>query len=631
MIGTRKNDDDGTRCAMLPQGLSCALDFAPIGIFVTDPNKPGNPIAFVNQEFERITGYGRHEASGHGLDLLNTDLPSRVAASATSRETITDTLVNHRKSGEPFFMKIEVRPVFDADDRLEAFVGGVMDMTDQHLAQEALAESEERLRAVMIAIPLPMLTLRLDGRIARANTAAHETLRVPPNSLPGRSVFDFIDQDTPARAGALDELDRAGFVAKVEMQATRADGGQLWTLVSAKRYTVRGETRTLVVFQDVTELKLKERALTEANEEAERNIRARMRFLAAASHDLRQPLQAMALFASALEHHVATPQGRTIVTSLKTSLRGMEEMFDSLLDMSKLDAGVMKAETSVFLVNDIIEQIEMTYAGQAEAAGLEFRVVPSSAVVRSDRRLLARIIGNFVSNAIRYTRKGRVLLGVRHRGDRIRVCVIDTGPGIPEDQRLEIFREFRQGNNGAGRERGTGLGLAIVQRLSLLLNHPLDVRSKTGRGSNFSVEVPLADEDMPGFADDEADEDMRDVGGATVLVVDDDRDIQDGLGMLLHQWGCRPIITASGEEALAAMDDQHAVPDVILADVHLHEHGSGLTAIQQIRARAGHDVAAFLFTGDTEYPTEVGDHVRVLRKPLDPLRLRTMLADALGR
>jgi PAS domain S-box-containing protein len=507
---------------------------------------------------------------------------------------------------------------------------------DRDGGAEALArQGEARLRAFTEAIPLPMVTLRMDGTILRANQAAEETLGTPPGSLPGRHIEDFAAHDEITEDHLCQRMRAQDSVQRLELEAKRADGRMVWVLASTRRFEVEGERRIVLVFQDVTELKDKEQRLTEANEEAERNIRARMRFLAAASHDLRQPLQAMALFASALDHHVTTTQGRTIVHSLKTSLRSMEEMFDALLDMSKLDAGVMRSDPQVFLINDIFEQLEATYAPQAEAAGLRFRLVPSSAAVKSDPRLLARIVGNFLSNAIRYTRSGAVLLGVRRRGNRVRVAVYDTGPGIPESQRLDIFREFRQGGtpNVAGRGAGMGLGLAIVQRLARLLGHALDVRSTVGRGSTFAVEVPLAEEFLPHAAQVDDDEDIADLEGTTVVVIDDDPNIQDALSMLLREWGCVAVVASNAGDALTQLKSLGRRPDVILADLHLGHDESGTDSVAVLRRHAGTPVPAFLFTGDTGAANAApqAGGLRILRKPIDPMRLRAYLGQALER
>ncbi|MBC7952017.1 MAG: PAS domain S-box protein [Rhodospirillaceae bacterium] len=624
--------DAQSAAALVPMEL--ALDAAPLGIAITDPNQPDNPIVFANRELTAITGYGPEELLGRNMRLLQgpgTDRANlgRVREAITRGEAVRTELLNYRKNGESFWMEVDIRPIRDASGRLVAFIGGLTDLTQARDAEERVKQSETRLRAFTGAIPLPMLTVCIDGTIRRANQAAEEALGVPAGSLPGRHVQDFAEEDEIAESSLFHQIQYHDSVYRVETRARRPDGQLLWLLASAQRFKAQSEDRYVLVFQDVTQLKQKEQRLTEANEEAERNIRARMRFLAAASHDLRQPLQAMALFASALDHHVATPQGRTIVQSLKTSLRGMEEMFDALLDMSKLDAGVMKAEPQIFLINDIFEQLETTYGPQAEAAGLELRVVPSSAALKSDPRLLTRIIGNFLSNAIRYTRSGTVLLGVRHHGSRVRVAVYDTGPGIPESQRLEIFREFRQcaTPNAAGHGAGTGLGLSIVQRLARLLGHALDVRSTEGRGSVFAVDVPLAEEFLPVTATASKHEEVHDVSGTTVVVVDDDPDIQEGLEMLLEEWGCTPVVAASADEAIAMLTELGVQPDAILADLHLHDKNSGVAAINSIRQRTGVAATAYLFTGDTGAPAEIGgnENLQVLRKPLDPMRLRVLL------
>jgi two-component system, sensor histidine kinase len=502
---------------------------------------------------------------------------------------------------------------------------------------EALLESEERLRALNEAIPLPMMLISGDGVIVGANSAAHEALAIEPNTLTERAVSAFGMVGDEGMKRLIAELETGGAPRRIELRLVRGDGRPVWMIASAQPYSIRGQTRTLLTLQDISDLKRKELQLTEANEEAERTIRARMRFLAAASHDLRQPLQALALFASVLDHHVSSDQGRSIVRSMKASLRGMEEMFDSLMDMSKLDAGVMKAEPQVFMLNDVFERLDSVYTPQAEAAGLRLRIVPSSAVVRSDPRIVTRILGNFLSNAIRYTRTGAILLGARHRGNFLHLTVYDTGPGIPDSQRLEIFREFRRGDPSTtcGRGGGMGLGLAIVQRLAALLNHRLDLCSIMGRGTRFAVEVPLAEEwtDITSHGGTPPQADERNapvIAGATVVVVDDDVDIQTGLMMILTDWGCRPVVADTAEAAVAVLASNHLRPDVILADLHLREKGAGVEAIRLIRAASHTDAPAFLFTGDTE-PSTSPTPFPVLRKPLDPVRLRTVLAEALGR
>ncbi|MDA8232693.1 MAG: PAS domain S-box protein [Magnetospirillum sp.] len=641
MVATERTDGGWGGSRKDIGDLIPALDLAPVAIVVTDPRRPDNPLVYANAEFTRITGYRSEELEGQSLRRLQgpaTD-PAAIAclrsAVADGRDATVE-LVNYRKTGEPFWMRVQVRPVLAPSGIPVAFVGVLADITECRRSEEASRRSEERLRAVIDAVPLPMLLIQPGGIIVQANASAHRTLGVASGALSGRDVTQFATADGNGGARLRGMLSADGPAWREEMRIRCADGQVLWMLASAQPFSVRDEALYLLVFQDVTELKRKEQALTQANEEAEKTIRARMRFLAAASHDLRQPLQALALFASALDPHLQSAQARSIMQSCKLALRGMEEMFDALMDMSKLDAGVMKAEPRVFVLNDVFEQLEATYGSQADAAGLRLSVVASSATVRSDPGLLARILGNFLSNAIRYTREGHIVVGARRKGGEVWASVCDTGPGIPESRRLEIFREFRQGASPTvgGRTTGVGLGLSIVQRLARLLNHRLDVRSMGKRGSCFSVAVPLAEEARPAAAAPaEEEEGIRDIAGATVVVIDDDPDIQEGLEMILTDWGCQPVVAATADKALEILVAGKLTPDVILADLHLHEPGAGVEAIRAVRAHTGAPAPAFLFTGDTEVPggCGLGLEFLVLRKPLDPLRLRSMLADALGR
>ncbi|CAA7618368.1 PAS domain-containing protein [Magnetospirillum sp. UT-4] len=619
----------------LSELLRRALDAAPVGIVVTDPHRADHPVLYANRAMADITGYPVAELEGRNLRLLqgpgtNRDVAAALRTAIAEGRAASAELLNYRKSGESFWMLVDIRPVRDEHGAVIAFVGTLTDVTARRRAEDLLRESEQRLRAFTSAIPLPTLTVGMDERIIDANPAAHQALAAEPGTLAGSSIDEFSSAVPRSDDPLCRALELHGFAERIEMRARRRDGQPLWILASAAPFAIHGETRFVVVFQDVTRIKEKERQLVEANEDAERDIRARSRFLAAASHDLRQPLQAMALFAAALDHHVADAQGRSVLQSLEASLRDMESMFNSLLDLSKQDAGVLRAEVRVFMLNDVFERLETSFAPQAAAAGLTLRVVPTSLAVRSDPGVLARILSNLLTNAIRYTREGTVLLGVFRRGAQARVAVVDTGPGIPDHRRLEIFREFRQlGSPAAGPGGGSGLGLAIVQRLARLLNHRIDVQSVVGRGSCFCIDIPLAEDALPAAQDGDGEEESAPVlAGRTVVVVDDDPDIQLGLRLILDDWGCRAVIAASAGEALAALDGAGARPDVILADLRLGEYGGGIGAVDAIRRHTGVEAPALLFTGDTEAP-DSGAGIRVLRKPLDPRRLKAELADLL--
>ncbi len=476
------------------------------------------------------------------------------------------------------------------------------------------------LETVLRAVPLPGVLLDNDGRILAANAEAEEVMGpLVGQRLAERAV-------SPEAAGTLCERFRqTGYLQRASLDARRQDGAVRQLMLSARRL----DQHFLVVFEDVTEMREREADLARARDLAERAVRNKMRFFAAASHDLRQPMQAIALFASALEAHASGPQARQILGSLRISLRVMEEMFDQLLNMSRLDAGVLKAQPVDFLVSDLFEQLEAEFSPQVEGKGLRLTVVPSSLAIRSDPALLGRILRNLLSNAVRYTDSGRILLGARRHRGKVRLVVSDTGVGIPDDRRLEIFQEFRQGERRPD-GGGLGLGLAIVQRLVLLLGHRLDLFSVPGRGTSFCVEVPLVETIELEDEDDEGLDLVMDLGGLTVAVVDDDPVICAGLLALLEGWGSRGVAAATGQQAADRLQAAGLVPDVVLADLRLRGGGSGVEAIHEIERRLSCHPPAFLLTGVSE-ATEAVQGYPILLKPVDPARLRRVVAGAAGR
>ncbi len=254
-----------------------------------------------------------------------------------------------------------------------------------------------------------------------------------------------------------------------------------------------GDRKILLAIDDVTERRRVAEVLRAAKREAELANLGKSRFLAAASHDLRQPLQTLTFLQGILAKKVTDPTTLGLVDRLDETVRAMSGMLDTLLDINQLEAGIVRGAIVDFPVNSVLDELRSQFSYHETAGRLEWRVVPSSLNVRSDPRLLAQMIGNLVSNAIKYTEAGKILLGCRRRGDKLRIEVWDTGIGIPAEQLSAIFEEFHQlGNPARERSKGVGLGLAIVQRLGDLLGHAIDVRSSPGKGSVFSVEVPLA-------------------------------------------------------------------------------------------------------------------------------------------
>jgi signal transduction histidine kinase len=357
---------------------------------------------------------------------------------------------------------------------------------------------------------------------------------------------------------------------------------------------------------------------------------AKSRFLAMASHDLRQPLHALGLFIAQLRIPLKTRERAKTIERVHAAVGEMNEMFNSLLDISKLDAGVLAPKIVDFSIARLLQKIETTFDQAAREKGLRLRVIRSDAWVRSDVLLLERILLNLVSNAMRYTLRGGVIVGCRRRGDMLRIEVWDSGPGIPEGHKQNIFGEFFQlPNQERDRYGGLGLGLAIVDRLRRLLNHDIELTSTVGRGSRFTILVPVAAE---GAASVEIGRSLHPaafaVEGKVVLVIDDAPIVLEGTGALLGKWGYSVVTAASDEAALIQLTEREQRPDLIISDYHLANGKTGIEAIEQIDAAFGASIPAILISGDTA-PERLRDArdkgYTLLHKPVDPMRLRAVM------
>lgn len=373
-------------------------------------------------------------------------------------------------------------------------------------------------------------------------------------------------------------------------------------------------------------------ALNRAKSEAEAANLSKTKFLAAVSHDLLQPLNAARLFASALDEQPLPPASQRLVGQIGRSLKDVEALLGTLVDISRLDAGVLEPDIATFRVADLLDALAEEYRQMAAARGLILHYVPSRAVIESDLALLARVVRNFLSNAIRYTPQGRVLLGCRRRPDGLEIVVGDTGLGIETDQREAIFQEFRRVGARRDQDRGLGLGLAIVDRISGMLGHPLALASLPGHGSCFSVWVPYGHPAAmtPRRQAEEAWPLPEALAGARVWVIDDDPDVGAGMEALLTGWGCRCVVATSLAE-LAARAGQ-ASGDLLLVDYHLGAaEGDGLAVAKTLQRRhPGLPVVVITANHDAAVMAEARRRGHdCLRKPVKPLRLRMLLTSLL--
>ncbi len=360
---------------------------------------------------------------------------------------------------------------------------------------------------------------------------------------------------------------------------------------------------------------------------------AKSRFLAAASHDLRQPIHALGLFAAILRGQIDEPAARKTVERIDASIEATDNLFNALLDISKLDAGALVPNVQDFPLRQLFEKIEAAHAQEALFKGIRLRVVPTASIARSDPQLLEQVVGNLVSNAIRYTRSGGVVVGCRRRGKCVRIEVWDSGIGIPENRQEEIFQEFFQLDNlERDRKKGLGLGLAIVKRLCDLLDHPIHVVSQPGRGSKFTIEMPIGQATVKTQAESVVPQVSGPaVTGAFILVIDDEVDVLDGMDALLRSWGCHVLTATSGDEALKKMADHERPLDIIISDYRLRNGETGIKVMQRLQAEIGEKIPGILITGDvaSDRLREADEsRYRLLHKPVHPTALRAALYSA---
>jgi len=425
----------------------------------------------------------------------------------------------------------------------------------------------------------------------------------------------------------------------MEVRSARLPDGGVVTTYTDVTETVEAEER-LAAANERLEQRVRERTeqlerlnreLARAKTEAEKANLSKTRFLAAASHDLLQPLNAARLYATSLAEAARAGADQTgLAHNVDASLEAVEDILGALLDISRLDAGATKPEITAFPIADALKQLEIEFSPMAKAKGLKLTFVASSLIVRSDRRMLRRLLQNLVSNAVKYTPRGRVLVGCRRRGAACAIEIWDTGLGVPPAKQKVIFEEFQRLDQGARVARGLGLGLSIVERLAHVLGHTIALASTPGRGSMFSIAAPLGllaevapRVDRRAAGAPRIDEPLT---GLVVLAIDNEPRVLDGLRILLEKWGCQAIGVAGLADSLAALQ-RGPRPDVIVADYHLDD-GDGLAAIAALRAASGEDMPAILATADRTpevrwKAAEAG--VAILNKPLRPAALRALL------
>ncbi len=490
-------------------------------------------------------------------------------------------------------------------------------------AQHRLAGCNQRLRR-MLSLPMRLTQVGVDylsilaymkagerftplGRVEELILWANRPDRREPLELELRrsdgATFDVFCQEMP---------DRGFVISFTDMTAER-------DAVAAMHHA--NET----LEQRVAE---RTRELEAARDEAERANASKSRFVASGSHDLLQPLNAAKLFLSSLSHTNLDPDQRAITERVQSAFESVETILGALLDISNLDIGAASAEVTSMPLAPLFRSIDQEFQPLARQRGLTLRVIPCEAWVESDPAYLRRILQNLVVNALRYTKKGKVLVGARRLGDKLRLEVWDTGPGIPPDQRAEIFHEFVRLDTSPGTPQGMGLGLAIVERACALLDHPLGLESEVGRGTHFTVTVPLTDGTPQSLETTQASQHRPPpLDDMIVVVIENDDAVRAGMISVLEDWGTSPLDSRDLARAEELIADVGVQPDVIIADFLLDDDQNGLDAILTLREKGG-PIPAIIVTADrsTELRLRAAHHnITLLHKPLELHRLQAVL------
>lgn len=597
----------------------------------------GDAEGFVFQQFnqaaERITGLSREQVIGKTAEQ---------AFPGLKRLGLLDVFREVWRRGRPQHHPLQEY----RDHRLSLWVDNYVfklpsgevvaifeDVTEKTRIANALKVTGERLHSAQAYAGLGYWELMSDGVSAIWSEEVYrifgidKSARVGPHTL--RQLVDAKDREK-----VLDSLKCSlsqGIEHHIDYRVNRPDGQQRWVECRGKPIVdSRGKIEKVQGFiQDITKRKQVEQDLLQAKSLAEQANSAKSRFLAAASHDLRQPLQALSLLMSALSVRRLDQSSEQIVDDMKNALRAMEVLLNALLDISKLEAQVFVPERNNFHASAFLQGLRNQFKAQAEANGVRLRLFSADVVLYTDINLLGRIVQNFISNAINHGRGDRVLIGCRRAGSCRRIEVWDRGEGIPEQHLDSIFEEFFQlGNPARDLNRGLGLGLAIAKRVADLLQLEIGVRSRPGRGSVFFVEVPAGGGSTQESARSPARMATGKLSDGHILVVDDDHAVLNATRHLLDQWGYKATCVATAEEALETVAIDSTKFSFALLDYRLPNDWNGVRLFTELRNLLGRELPSILLTGDTSVDElrEVKDSgLPVLHKPIDTSELYQLM------
>jgi len=584
-------------------------------------------ILIANQRAEALFGYDANELVGQPIETLipedkrdsHVKLRERFGQSPRARPLVSGLeLAGRRKNGEVFDAEISLTPI-ETDDGL--IITSTVRRTN---------DSEAYFRNLLESAPDAMIIIDDRGKIAIVNAQAETMFGYERQDLLGKPIEMLLperlrDRHVAHRTKFADEPQLRPMGPGLDLVARRRDGSEFPVEISLSPVHAVGGRFVSSVIRDVTKRKLMENEIIEARRDAERANKANSAFLAAASHDLRQPVQALSLLNGALRRTVKDERALQMIDSQQHSLTAMTNLLNSLLDISRLDAGAVTPELEEFPIRRLVDRLSDEFARQARQVGLKFRSTACDTTINSDPNLLAEIIQNFVSNAIRYTDKGDVTLECTEVDGYCHLKVVDTGIGIDPDQLEEIFLEFHQCKTPGASKEGFGLGLAIVKRLADLLDIVVSVESEIGKGSSFSVRIPaVAGADQEGVKEALATQADEEAVSGLIILIEDDVNVSNAWGMLLEAEGYRVAIAESASDAKALLHHIDETPALLISDFHLLDGSTGVEAVSAVREFFAAHIPAFIVSGDTSKVVKDArllDNCTLMSKPVDTNRL----------
>lgn len=595
---------------------------------------PDGTLHYWNQASERLYGYTADEALGQNvLDLI---VPGESHENClqlirhlfeTGQSTSAEERLLHHKDGSLVSVYASHAYVHIAGQKPEMFCV-VIDLTDLKRAEEALQKREIYQRALLDNFPFMVWLKDEQSRFLAVNRTFANQFKWPsPESLVGKNDFDITTPELAQLYRSDDQSVMKSLTSQLTEELTGVPGHQYWVETYKSPVIVDGKVTGTVGFaKDITSRKRVEIELHTAKAEADRANRAKSHFLAAASHDLRQPLSALSLYVGLLKDRTP-PENTELVDNIQNCVASLSELLTDLLDISKLEAGIVVPKLSDFSLDDMLASLIGVHSLESEQKGLQLRWRPSGTWACSDPQLFRRILGNLLANAVRYTRNGGILVCSRKRQGRLWIEIWDTGIGIPAEKTDFIFTEFIQLNDDA-LHRGSGLGLAIVAKTAALLGLQIRVLSRLGRGSMFAIEVP----DSQKARMESRSTTARLVRPLRIALIDDNDLVLQALAMALESAGHRVVQAQDGKTLFERIGEQ--APDIVVSDFRLSLAENGFDVIQESRRRFGPTLPACIITGDTDpaiIRNMAGRGIAVHYKPISVENLLTVITETVER